>query len=321
MVRSGLLIIGALLSLFIQAGNFPLAGAAEKMRFGSSVKVNPLYVLPILAAEEKGYWKQRGLNVEFIPFKGGAKMQRAFVAGAVDMAISAAISQVRSTSRGVPAVIVADMKASNDIHVFVRSASPMKKPADLKGAKVGINRIGGLVYTYGVALARSLGIEKEVKFVAGGGFRQEVAGLRTGVLDAKISGVFAMAPLLHKGEVRSLVAVRPYLPKEWMDTMIASHRNTVAKRPAEVKKTIQGMLEAGQFVLADRAWATKKMMSYWRHSEGLAQKVYTMLSYGKGGRISRRAVENMLKFMVDFKILKKGQLLPVNKYYTNRFVE
>jgi NitT/TauT family transport system substrate-binding protein len=321
MVRYSLLVVVALLALVVQAGNWASAEAAEKLKIASSVKVNPLYVLPILAAEEKGYWKQKGLNVEFIPFAGGAKMHRAYVAGAIDMAVSGAVSDIRSISRGVPVKLVADMNASNDIHVFVRADSGLKKATDLKGAKVGINRIGGLVHTYGVALARSLAIDKEVKFVAGGGFRQEVAGLRTGVLDAKISGVFAMAPLVHKGEVRSLVAVKPYLPKEWMDTVISAHNNSAAKRPEEIKKTIQGVLEAGQFLLTDKAWTTAKMMSYWKHSSGLAEKIYTMLSYGKDGRVSHQAVENMLTFLTEFKVLKKGQLLPANQYYTNQFVQ
>ena len=62
MTKKSFFLVTALLSqLGLLMG--PGALAAEKMRFGTSVKGNPFYELPAIAAEEQGLWKQNGLEV------------------------------------------------------------------------------------------------------------------------------------------------------------------------------------------------------------------------------------------------------------------
>lgn len=61
--------------------------AAEKIKFSTPLKTVPHYALPMLAAEEKGIWKQEGLEGEWIPFCSGGSAHRAFAAGAIQIGI------------------------------------------------------------------------------------------------------------------------------------------------------------------------------------------------------------------------------------------
>ena len=45
--------------------------AAYKLRLGTALKVGVYYNLVVMAGEEKGFWKQNGLEVEWIPFRHG----------------------------------------------------------------------------------------------------------------------------------------------------------------------------------------------------------------------------------------------------------
>ncbi len=50
--------------------------AIERLKFGTSIKATQAFYLPILSAQEKGFWEERGLEVEGVPFKGGGLLVR-----------------------------------------------------------------------------------------------------------------------------------------------------------------------------------------------------------------------------------------------------
>lgn len=170
--------------------------------------------------------------------------------------------------------MVADMHATENFYVWVRTDSRFKKPSDLKGAKVSVTRFGGVAHAYGRFLAKSLNLEKDIRFIASGGVRQEVAGLKSGVDDGAILSSFVMGPLKLAKEARELLALRDYLPKEWTDVVVFAHRDLAKNKPEVVKKGITGLLKGGQFVIENRAWAIEKMKSYSRYAQSLAEFLY-----------------------------------------------
>src|SRR3990172_2275096 len=154
------------LSILFLAG---AAQAAEKVRFGTPVKATANHDLPFLAAEEKGYWRQNDLDVQWISFDGGAFQVRALAAGSVDVVMTVAISYIPAAARGVPAIMVADLGLRNDIFLWVRADSPIKEAKALPGAKVGVPALGAFAHFFGIMAAKALRMEKEVKFVGAGG--------------------------------------------------------------------------------------------------------------------------------------------------------
>lgn len=59
-----------LLVLLVVFALLPREGkAVEKLDLGTSIKFTPAYYLPILAAEDKGFFKEQGLEVEWVPFQ------------------------------------------------------------------------------------------------------------------------------------------------------------------------------------------------------------------------------------------------------------
>src|SRR3972149_6166678 len=196
---------------------FFLAGAAlaaDKVRFAVHFKLNPHYVLPGLAALEKGYWKAQDLEVEYFPFDEGATMDRGVVAGNIDVGTQGLASIVVAASAGVPEVMVADPSIITEFYFWVRSDSPLREPKDLKGAKIGVTRFGIASHNMARAVVKALGLdEKDVKFIATGGGAPHVAALKAGVIDIATLSDFAFAPLKFKGEVRELIRMENYLPK------------------------------------------------------------------------------------------------------------
>src|SRR3990172_13382428 len=84
--------------------------AAEKLAFGTAIKENPVYMLPMLAGEEKGFWKEEGLEVQWVPFRGGALMYRAVAAGSINVGWGGIVSSVQAMVGGGPVVLVAGLQ-------------------------------------------------------------------------------------------------------------------------------------------------------------------------------------------------------------------
>ncbi|MEE8449688.1 MAG: ABC transporter substrate-binding protein [Thermodesulfobacteriota bacterium] len=94
-----------LLTLLMALVIFPnMLFSADKVRFANHVKTNALYTLPILAAMEKGFFKQQGLKMRYIPLRSGPALQRAVTAGALDMGTAGLLSLTRALAKGGAAV-------------------------------------------------------------------------------------------------------------------------------------------------------------------------------------------------------------------------
>lgn len=296
------------------------APALEKVRLGTPLKTSPLYVLPVLAANEKGFWSQEGLQVEWFAFAGGALMTQALAAGSLDMGIQATSSAIEAISRGIPLIIVADLQGREDLLVWVPTASPIKQPEDLKGKKIGITRFGSLAEAHGKVLAKALGLEKQIKFVAAGGVSEYIAALKTGAVDGVLAALLSMAPLKYKGEVREIVATRDFMPKEYSDVVILARKDYLEKKPEAVKAGVRAILQATDFIHRDREWSVEKMQSFSGYSADAARGLYEQaLSYSKDGRIDKKVLENVINFLVQYGMVPKEKAPPVERLFASGF--
>src|SRR3990167_3021285 len=84
--------------------------AVEKLNFGTATRTSPHYVLPMVTAEEKGFWKEQGLEVTWVPFNSGALLIQGFDARAVHMGINSLPETPVGIARGVPIILVGDLK-------------------------------------------------------------------------------------------------------------------------------------------------------------------------------------------------------------------
>ncbi|MEE8449831.1 MAG: ABC transporter substrate-binding protein [Thermodesulfobacteriota bacterium] len=307
---------------FLVLAFFPAPSAGlEKFKVAVSVKANPSYMLPFWAAEEKGFWKKNGLDAEFIPFNSGRSLFQAMAGGAIDAGLGGAISDVRAIASGVPAIIVADLHSPQEFSVYVRSDSRIKGPQDLRGAKIGVSRFGGLVHAFGLALAKALNMENQIKFMASGGAGKEIAALKAGATDGTIFSFFGMAPLIFRGQIRAAVSMRDYLPKEWIDVTISARKGFTQTGSRTLRAGLKTIIEGAVSVMEDRAWTVSKLKKEYGYSDKAANLIHRKyLRYGRSGVISKQGIENLRGFLIDNGVLPERKIPPAEKLFTNEFV-
>lgn len=289
---------------------------AEKIKFGTPLKVNPQYALPVLASEEKGSWNKEGVEVEWVPFQGGGPLFRAMAAGSVQMAHDSALSTIQAISRGVPLIIVANLGGIEDMFVWARPDSPIKEPKDLKGTRIGITRFGGLAEVYGKLIAKALGLEKDIKFVAVGGVRELSAAIRSGAVDAGLSTLFSQAPLKFSGELKEIMAARDYLPRSWPHLMVFSRREFFQSRPQEVKALVRGLFAGAAYVRKDQAWTLEKMKNFSGYSEAAARGLFPYLQYNEQGKVTTDSLESARNFLIEYGLIPRDKAPATESLFT-----
>jgi NitT/TauT family transport system substrate-binding protein len=134
-------------------------------------------------AQQNGYYADAGLDVEFqnkidpdlIPLVG---------AGTIDIGIGDGTSVIPAASQGIPIEYVATIYGQFPNIVFAKDSSGIRKPADLKGKKIGTPGKYGSGWVMLQALLASGGLTTDdVEIVEYPDFTQEIA-VEQGAVDA-----------------------------------------------------------------------------------------------------------------------------------------
>ena len=149
------------LSLIVNALSNP-ANAAEKVRIGGL----PFYSSALVfVAEEKGFWKESGLDVEILNFLGGPLVNEALMGGGIDIGMGVGAGPaVALASRGAGIAIVAgeaydgDEAAPPD-RLIVMNNSPIKDVKELDGKQIAVHAKGSISYVMLQAIAKAKGIK------------------------------------------------------------------------------------------------------------------------------------------------------------------
>ena len=131
----------ALLASMMVAGTIAPAAATDKITLLLDWFVNPDHG-PIIIAEEKGYFKDAGLDVEVIAPADPADPPKLVAAGRAELAISYQPQLHLQVAEGLPLVRVGTLVATPLNCLLVLEDGPVKSIADLRGGKVGFSVAG-----------------------------------------------------------------------------------------------------------------------------------------------------------------------------------
>lgn len=131
----------ALVAGMMLAGTIAPAAATDKITLLLDWFVNPDHG-PIIIAEEKGYFKDAGLEVEVIAPADPADPPKLVAAGRAELAISYQPQLHLQVAEGLPLVRVGTLVATPLNCLLVLADGPVQSIADLRGGKVGFSVAG-----------------------------------------------------------------------------------------------------------------------------------------------------------------------------------
>ena len=131
----------ALVAGMMMTGTIAPAAATDKITLLLDWFVNPDHG-PIIIAEEKGYFKDAGLDVEVIAPADPSDPPKLVAAGRAELAISYQPQLHLQVAEGLPLVRVGTLVATPLNCLLVLEDGPVKSIADLRGGKVGFSVAG-----------------------------------------------------------------------------------------------------------------------------------------------------------------------------------
>src|SRR5688572_21038872 len=92
-------------------------------------------------AQEGGYFKREGLDTELLYIGGGSLLIQAMLSGAVPFAYGPSVPVINASLRGADLTLIGN--TGNALVFSIMARPEIKQPAQLKGKKVGVTRLGG----------------------------------------------------------------------------------------------------------------------------------------------------------------------------------
>jgi NitT/TauT family transport system substrate-binding protein len=126
----------------ILVGLFSLTGALAQQRVVVGAASKSELASPIFLAEERGWFREAGLAVEVIDFRGGAPAVQALVGGGVQICICAVDHVVRLQNRNIDGVLAVALDTRHSYALVARGDATFTDLASLKGRRIGITSPG-----------------------------------------------------------------------------------------------------------------------------------------------------------------------------------
>jgi NitT/TauT family transport system substrate-binding protein len=301
------------------AAALPRAARAQpSVKIGTAVLGDYAMAGPVIVALEKGFFRQEGINAEFVPFRGGPDLLKAVLAGDVLIAVSGSTDILVFREAGSPIKMIATHTEGN--HFTLNVAPDVAALGDLKGKAIGITRAGSTTWIFARMLAKQQGWDpdRDVKIVALGALDAQLAALSRKEIAAFVWGDGG-AVTEQQGKSKILMRLDRFTP-QWISQIDYASEDAIRKDPESIRKGLRGIFRGLRFMKEhpeDAAPMAAKRLGWTPEAVLRAHKVSSPL-FPYDGSISVQALGSMQEVLLEYAIIKKK--LPLEEHYTKDFV-
>ena len=184
-------------------------GKPEKSKLTIAVGgKNLFYYLPLTIAEQLGYFKDEGLQVEIPDFAGGAKALQALVGGSADVVSGAYEHTINMQAKNQPIMsfVLQGRAPQIVLAVSTRNMPGFKSIADLKGKKIGVTAPGSSTAMMASYVLAKAGLKaSDVSFIGVGASSGAISAVKSGQVDA-IANLDPVITMLQRDNLIKVVA-------------------------------------------------------------------------------------------------------------------
>ncbi len=274
----GLIIIIGVSIIFINK-NSPTGAVVYDIK-NIDLAINPVpHSALIFIAEEKGYFTEQGLKINYHNFPTGKLALDALIGGGADIATTADVPFALAGLAGQDISVLATISYSyDDIKVVARKDSEITRPTDLKGKKLATTSGGSpLFFTYKFLEKNKIDIsDVKLVYLNPGDM---VAALIKGDIDAFI--VFEPAPAVAKremGDDKVIIFAPTDLYGETWNIIVMNNFNN--QNEETIRKFIQALLQAEVFLKENKEESLEIVSKYSETDKQLLVDIMQQQSYG-----------------------------------------
>ncbi len=233
-------ILTFLLTCVLVSFSYPRSASGAEESFSNPERMRASYTsitpsgAPLWIPYELGFFKEEGLNVELIYVNSATRALSALFAGQTQFTTGGVSTAVQAYISGGDPVAIAGTVNKMNVSIFV--VPEVQSPADLKGKKLGITRLGGL-YDFAANYAlKKWGLTggRDVVLIQIGEVPAIMAALESRAIHAAVLTTPFTVLASQKG-YRELIDLSKS-DLEFQNTVILSTRSLVKKSPDIVRR-------------------------------------------------------------------------------------
>ena len=239
--------VAAAVALLLSAWTSPQAQPLEKFTIaGWSQPISE--ITNLLAEPDKGFFKAKGIALDYVPGNGGGAAIQNILSGQADIDFTAPASLSLALDKGEKLVAIYNIYPQNVFNVVAPKASGIRSAADLKGKRIGVYSLASGTYQNLLVLLHQVGLgEKDVTVQVAGllnfaplmqGQLDATAATDTGLLVARAKGL---------GEV-DVIEVRDQLNLP-SDLFVVTQATYEAKKPL-LKRFLAAYRDSAAWMIA-----------------------------------------------------------------------
>jgi NitT/TauT family transport system substrate-binding protein len=298
----------------------PVIGAAQtSVKIGTAVLGDYGLAGPVIVGIEEGFFKAQGLNVEFVPFRGGPDLSKGVLSGDVLLGISGATDVLVFRERGAPIKMVASHVDGNDFTLNV--SLDINSVADLKGKSIGVTSAGATTWLFARMVAKQQGWnpDKDVQIVPLGGLDAQLAALSR----KETAGfVWGDGGAVFEQQKKSKILMRlDQVAPKWISLNQYVTEESIKKTPEVIKKVQRGLFQAIKAMKANprkNAELIGKRMGWTADEVVFTHTKVTGPLFSEDGRFNVEAFKVMQDVLIEEKVLTKR--LPLDEHYVTDFI-
>ena len=270
---------------------FPLAASAKIVVGLSSVN---LAFLPVYVTQEKGYFKDEGLDVIFVMFNAGTTNLQALVGGDVQIMGSAFVETIAGRGAGID---IKNFWGICNLMPFQLYSHPnFKSMKEARGKRFAISRFGSLTDFLTRATLLHFGVDpKEVTILQIGSTPARFAALSAGGVDASIVW-FPVTEIAKAQGYNKLYDLKGIFP-EWPYETFAARETWLTKEKDQAVKFLRAYQRGVKHTLENKEDAIRAIKKYVKMDPTYAGTGYDEYrdSFPANGKIAEKAVPAVIE--------------------------
>lgn len=258
-------------------------------------------VLALWIGVEQGFFRKQGVNVEVINIRSGPQTMAAIASGDIQIAYTIPGTVLSAAAAGMDAVFFGGIvnRADGDFVV----APSINRPEELRGRKLGVQSIGGGVWSLAMLALEHLGLEPnrdKIMVMVLGDQPILTQAMATGKIDAAYLG-YTFSTLLKEKGFRVMLDIGK-APIPYQGLALAARRSYVQQNSAIIDAVLRGTLEGVAFIQkpANRDVVLKSLTRHLRlASVKEAESGYEVLQwlYSFDIRPNLKGIQNMQRLL------------------------
>ena len=281
-----------------------LATAAEARKVRMAVATFSQSVLPMVVAQEKGYFREEDLDVELILMPASVA-NMALIGGNVDF-ISSGPSVIGAIARGAPLKFVF-ICFNRPMH-WLYAKPEIKDVQGLKGKKIGVSAVGSSIHFLVQEILKRDGLDstRNVTILGVGTTANRYAALQSGTIDA----TNLTPPFNFKAQESGLRELVAFVKQDYLVEpagAIVVRENLFQSDPLLIEKFIRGTLKGLLYIRQNRVGTIPLLAHLMKIQEDMAAKIYDMVLPGltADGTIDPELQNKVLEFVFKVQGIKE----------------